>query len=398
MPLKSANDGLPAGAYRLHPLSHMEMRSVGKSRTANGRPASELGTRDRTKRAAIEYAPLTSDRLDDVKRLLLPFWKRSWDPSLAERIFRWRFLDRVQGEATLAYDGARPVGFIDAFLRAYVSSGGDLRVRECADWFAHPDYRPLVGIQLLRGMMAKPEPLLTVGGTDGTRRIMARMGWRDLPSLVTYALPTGTGAAVKGLSKRLGFSLSSVPRVVARGLSIRTTRSLGAEGPLPQGSVVRVEDVAAFPRVAPDPGSYGLSAVVTVEDFRWLRMAPPEMGRFIFLAFETSEGERGLSVSRVFEDGSFRAARILHLTASAPSPGMYAWMIQETARRLLETGTQWIAARFNCPQAQEGLESVGFRPTGRCPAFWWHRNHPDPEAPMHLGWSTGDEGVLPYPD
>jgi hypothetical protein len=344
----------------------------------------------------IEYAPLTHERLDDVKSMLLPFWKRSWDPSLAERIFRWRFLDRVQGEATLAYDGARPVGFIDSFLRTYVSSGKELTVRECADWFAHADYRPLVGIQLLRRIMARPEPLLTVGGRGSTRDIMGRMGWRELPALATYVLPTGTGAVVKGLSKRLAFSLSSVPRVVARGLSIRTAGSLGGGAPLVRGSVVSVEDAADFPRVEPSPGSYGLSAVVTVEDFRWLRMAPPEMGRFIFLAFETPEGERGLSVSRVFEDGPFRAARILHMTATAP--GMYAWMIRETGKRLVGTGTQWIAARFSCPQAREGLESVGFRPTGRCPAFWWHRNSPDPEAPLHLGWSTADEGVLPYPN
>lgn len=393
--LKARRTGRFLRAHGLHVIVvTMERQAIKPrtDRTDHGTP-----TRDRGRRGAIQYAPLTAERLDDAKALLLPFWKRSWEPGLAERIFRWRFLERPDWEATLAYDGDRPVGFVDSFFTPYLTEAGVVRVRETADWFCHPDYRPLVGIRLLRGIMTKPEPIVVVGGRDTARQIVSRMGWSVLPELGRYVLPTGTGAMVKGLSKRFRFPLSSVPRAVARGLSIRTALAPGAGHRPLEGTVALVEDGMALPWIQPAPDAYGLSSLLAPERFEWLRRAPPELGRFFCLAFDTGEGGRGLALGRTYEDGPFRAGRILHLTATAPTLEAYAWMIGQTARFLVGEGAQWITARFSCSTARDALEAVGFRYTGPCQAFWWHPEAPTPEGPIDLGWATGDEGVLPYP-
>jgi hypothetical protein len=383
-------------AHGLHLIGVTMEPQATKHRT--DRTGHVTSARSPGRRGAIEYAPLTAERLDDAKALLLPFWKRSWEPGLADRIFRWRFLERSDWEATLAYDGDRPVGFVDCFFSPYRTGAGVVRVRESADWFCHPDYRPLVGIRLLRSIMAKPEPILIVGGRGTAHQIVSRMGWSVLPDLGSYVLPTGTGALVKGLSKRLRFPLSSVPGIVARGLSIRTALAPGAgRGPV-GGTVTLVEDGTALPRIEPAPGAYGLSALITPEKFEWLRKAPPEVGRFFCLAFDTGDGERGLALGRIYQDGPFRAGRILHLTATAPTLGTYAWMIGEAAQLLVGEGAQWITARFSSRTARDALEAVGFRYTGSCSAFWWHPEAPPVEGPVDLGWATGDEGVLPYPN
>jgi hypothetical protein len=395
-PLDASRTGGFLKAHGLHLMEFTMERQATKHRTDRTGQGTSPGGRSR--QGAIEYAPLTAERLDDAKALLLPFWKRSWEPGLADRILRWRFLERSDWEATLAYDGDRPVGFVDSFFTPYLTEAGVVRVRESADWFCHPDYRPLVGIRLLRSLMKKPEPILIVGGRGTAHQIVSRMGWSALPDLGQYVLPTGTGAMVKGLSKRLHFPLSSVPAVVARGLSFRMAPALGADRRPVEGKVTFVEDGMALPRIQPAPGAYRLSSLLTPESFAWLRRAPPELGRFFCLAFETGEGERGLALGRIYDDGPFRAGRILNLTATAPTLETYAWMVRETAAYLVRDGAQWVTARFSSSTARDALEAVGFRYTGPCAAFWWHPEAPTLDGPTDLGWTTGDEGVLPYPN
>lgn len=346
---------------------------------------------------AIEFAPLTAERLEDLETFLLPVWDRCLDETLAGRILRWRFLERTDGEAILAYDGARAVGFIDSFFRLYRTRSGLVRVREPADWFCHPDYRPVLSLRLIQRLMREPEPIVVVGGNATTVRILPKLGYRELPHLAKYMLPTGTGVMIKGLSRAFRFSLAAVPRYLARPLSMRAMRGSRPSGSVPKVSAYPVRQGTEIPELTPSRSWYGLSPTLSETDHEWYADAPDAMGDFVWRAFETSERGRGLSFSRVYEEGRFRAARLLHIDASAPSLPMYASIIEETVQALMRSRPQWITARFSCPMARAALEKLGFRKYDTSRAFWWHSEMPPPESPIHLSYASADEALLPYP-
>lgn len=345
----------------------------------------------------IEYTRLAEEHLEDLQGMLLPFWERRWDRSTADRFFRWRFLERSDGEGLIAYDRGRPVGFVDSFVRPYRTPRGTLQVHEPAEWYSDPAYRPLLGMKLTRRLMERPEPALTVGGNRNTASLLPRLGHQELPELVTYALPTGGGAMVKGLSKSLGFPMSAVPRLLARPLSGRlpnVRRVPPGNGssrvrPIPNGEPV--------PRLGPRDGSYGIAPILGGQDCRWFRRAPDSVGSFVWLAFERAGETTGVSFSRLYREGPFTAARLLHLDAVDPSVPTYEMMVRETVRELMVRKPQWIGARFSCPMSREALEKVGFRRVGHCRAFWWHQHEPPPDGPLHLSWASADEPLLPYP-
>ena len=364
----------------------------------------------------IEYARLSEEHLEDLQKMLLPFWSRRWSRERAERFFRWRFLDRRDGEGLIAYDGGRPVGFVDSFLRPYRTRNGTRTVHEPAEWYSDPAYRPLLGMKLTRRLMDRSEPALTVGGNRHTASLLPRLGHRTLPDLATYALPTGLGSAVKGLSKALRFPLSSVPASVAGPLSLPARWSGaghhwggGGDTSNPGISVRRIPDEEPVPRpVVGDgdslgsdgsvgSGAYGLAPILGEQDCRWFRRAPREVGCFRWLSFETFGGTAGVSFSRLFHDGPFVAARILHLEAAEPSTPFYLRMVEATVAELMKSEPQWIGARFSCPMSRRALEGAGFRQVGSCRAFWWDRERWVPEGPLHLSWASGDEPLLPYP-
>jgi len=347
---------------------------------------------------AIEYTPLTPERLDDLEEVLLSVWNRRWDRPFMDRMFRWRFLERPDWEAVVAYDGGRAIGFMDSFLRPYhTRSGQVVRIREPADWYCHPDYRPVVSLKLIRSFMNKPEPILAVGGKAVTVGILPRLGHQPLPEVRSFVLPVGGGAMVKKLSKTLGFPMSAVPEAVARPLSVRLRRGWHGPGSLPQVSVHPVRQGSQVPDLDSPEGAYGLSPILTPEEYDWLQKAPDRLGEFVWLAFSGDDGVEGVSVSRVYGEGPFRAAHLLHMAVSHPSVTLYGAVLRETAEYLMGHGPQWISARFNCPLACSALQSAGFRETAPSTAYWWHREIPPPERPLHLSWTTADEGLLPYP-
>lgn len=345
----------------------------------------------------IEYARLAEEHLEDLQAMLLPSWDRRWTRPVADRFFRWRFLERSDGEGLIAYDGSRPVGFVDSFLRPYRTRNGTVQVHEPAEWYSDPAYRPLLGMKLTRRLMDRPEPALTVGGNRNTATLLPRLGHRELPELTTYALPTGVGSMVKGLSKSLRFPISRVPPIMAGPLSVRLPWPRRGRREEDGVGVRRIEEGEAVPRVGPGDASYGIAPILGGQDCEWFRKAPEEVGSFLWLAFETAEGTKGVSFNRLYSDGPFQAARILHLEAAEPSASFYLRMVRDTVSELIAWRPQWIGARFSCPMSRQALQTAGFRRVGRCRAFWWHRERPAPEGPLHLSWTSGDEPLLPYP-
>ena len=346
---------------------------------------------------AIDYAELTPERLEDLERLLLPFWGRAWDRSFAAAFFRWRFIERPDWDAILAYEGTRPIGFIDSFFRRCRIGDSLVRIRQTSDWFCDPGFRP-VGVMLMRKVMQRPEPILVVGGSDTTHQVLPRLRWTSLPDLAHYALPTGSGAAIKGLCELFGFPSSRLPRPLVRALSVPLRRRRRANPPAGEAEVSCLAADGPLPRIVPQADGSTLLSVLDQAEAEWLGRAPDSMGSYFWLVFSLDGRPVGLSLSRLYDLGPLTVGRLLHLQAEVPSVALYAWMSDETSRHLAKRGAQWVAGRFGCPQIDEALTGLGFRKRQPCRAFWWHQGQQPPPVPHNLTWICGDEALLPHPD
>ena len=348
---------------------------------------------------AIEYVQLTPERLDDVERLMLGHWNLQWDKRLADAYFRWRYLERANWEAILAYDGTRPVAFLDAFLRRFRVGAEVIRVRETGDWYCEPKYRPFVGIKLMRMMMDKPEPILVVGANENARNVLlGLLRWHALPGLPRYVLPIGPGFVLKGLSNYLPDRLSSIAVPLARAVSFRIRGTRRGAPPSGAISVSRIAGDIRVPEIVPPPNTCLLSTVLGQEEVDWFERAPDEMGEFVSLVFSVDGEPVGLSLGRIYQAKMFRMARLLHLQAKSPSAAVYRWMIAETTNHLAKHGAQWVSASFSCPMVEEALFNLGFMKRENVTPYWWDHGQDPPEGPLHMTWVSGDQGVWPRPN
>ena len=348
---------------------------------------------------SIEYTNLSLEHLDDVKDLMLPIWERRWGEDFARAFFRWRFFERPLWDAALAYDGTSLVAFLDSFIRRCRVGTQIIPIRQTADWFCHPDYRPVVGIKIMRMMMDKPEPMLVVGGNKNTQNVLPRLRWHSLPDVPRFVLPIGPGVMFKGLSRLLRIPTSAFPSALGRLPSFRVFGGRRGAAPNGTGSVFRLRDSESLPEIAPPPDSCALGAVLDREEVDWLNKAPDAMGDFVWLVFSIDGSPMGLSLSRVYEEKPFRTAKLLHLQATDPSAAAYDWMIKETAAFVAECGAQWITAQFGDPLVLQALEKTGYRKKrDDQKAFWWNHGQEPPNGPYHLTWVCGDESVMPFPD
>jgi len=346
---------------------------------------------------AIKIEPLTADRLEDLQELLLPFWQRNWEKSFADQMFRWRFLERPDWEANIAYDNGKPVAFLDSFFRRRLVGPRLVRVRETADWYSVAAYRPLLGVMLMRQMMAADEPMLVVGGNENTQRLLPKLGWQQLAPLARYVRPLRLGAGIKELSRRLHFPLSAFPASLAEAFSLRVATMHGAE-PMGDLSVIELQPEDMLPEIKPSSASSQLCTLLTAEEATWLHKAPKEMGELVVLAFSVDGVPAAISLSRLHWERPFRTANLLHLQAVADTPELYSWVITETSRRLADRGAHWVTTRFNSPVAQYSCERAGFR---KMPAsinsYWYDRNQSLADQALHLTWVCGDESLHPLP-
>ena len=184
---------------------------------------------------------------------------------------------------------------------------------------------------------------------------------------------------------------------LARSLSFRIGGARRGPPPGAETSVTRLRGNAPLPEIVPPPDTCMLSAVLGQQEVDWLGKVPDAMGEFIWLVFSVDGAPVGHSLSRIYQEKPFQAAKLLHIQANAPAADLYAWMIAETATYLAAHGAQWVAARFSCPILGEAFRETGFTKRPSRDAYWLDHGRDPPDGPFSLTWMCGDEGLLPFP-
>lgn len=337
----------------------------------------------------IAFLPLSEADPEQVRDLLVrASWKRDWSEELAGSYFAWRYSARGSGDTLIACDQGRCVGILDSFIRPYWIAGRRQAVRETCDWFCLPEYRALgVGLHLMRRMMAKPEPILVVGGTDTTQNLLPRLKWARLPDVGNFILGISARTVAGLVAHNRWPSAVRLARLVP---DIRLVRRLRHPARPSANSEVRVRVLgdADIPKIAP----YAVAPALDAASLDWLACAPAVLGQFVLLSFVCDGELVGISISRVRELPGFGwTSQIVHVHAARFD--VVDWMVGATVDDLIGRGAGAVTCRASCPATAAALIKLGFWRRKPAPAYWWPGNKPPPAGSLHLTQLQADDAL-----
>lgn len=324
-------------------------------------------------------------------RLMPCVWAYDWDADFLYKIFRWRYLDRPSGGDTwLVLDQSACVAVLDSYLRPYLLDGRRILVRETADWFCLPEYRPLgLGLRLMRRMMAAPEPILVIGGTAATRSLLARLGWQRLAEAQRMILPVTLRSLAGNVLRHGNVHRAKYARTIPGFVRVRWPRP----APPPVADAHSEEWHPGRKLGIPVPRRNGLIELLDMSNLEWLHAAPPDFIRPIALTFLVGSEPVGFSLSQLEPSASGPDGKIVHVQMATLAQPIVDWVIAETARRLAQTGAGLIRCRASTPEIAVALRRTGFMAIRAQPAHWWATDGTPPPSAIEAGYLCADDAL-----
>lgn len=334
-------------------------------------------------------------RLDEVmrpafERLLAEAWEENWGAGRAAELVAWRYYDRdPPGDTWVATDGAACVAMLDSYLRPFLLDGRRVMVRETCDWYSLPKYRPLgVGVHLMRRMMAYPEPMLSIGGTEPTLAILPRLRWRPLPQVTKMVLPLRLRDLAANLLRTWRPGREGLARAIPRVIPFRQVPRAALPQPAP-----RVEEWRPGMALPLPAAEGGLVELAEAGDLGWLRRMPPWLAQPFGLVFLLGDRPVGFSFSQVETSATGIEACLVHLQLARDAEDLAQWVVAETASRLSARGVGMIRCLASTPAKVAALERSGFVRTRPRPAFWWQKDGAPPPGRLDAGYLRADDAM-----
>jgi hypothetical protein len=353
----------------------------------------EIGPRETGSRPHATIAQLDATTAPALLRLMPHVWTK-WHAKFVSEIFRWRYLDRPSAGGTwLAFDNDECAAVIDSFIRPYLLESRRVLVREPADWFSLPDYRPFgLGLKLMREMMERPEPIIVIGGTRATQSLLPGLGWKTLPAVQNMVLPVTLRGLAGDILHRRWSRRANYARAIPGFLPVRAPRA--ASSPICNTRVEEWQPGQELSSVAL-PQQNGLIALLELADLEWIWAAPRGLFRPVVLVFWVGGEAVGLSLSQLEPTGSGPDGRIVHLRIAPTEQSIADWVASETARRLSQAGAGFIRCRASAPMTINALRNTGFTAIHSEPGFWWAKDRTPPPVNIDVGYLRGDD-ALPF--
>jgi len=342
--------------------------------------------------ASISFQCLNCDNRPAARDVLLQWWRQSdtsetlTDHDLAG-YFDWRYGARGRNETIVAFHGERCIAALDSFIRPYWIGGQQIAVRETCDWYCLAEYRKFgIGLQLMRRMMAKQEPMLVINGSPFTVDLLPKLRWSRLGDVENFWLPVSVRAlaglalqrwwrAADGLASRLPdvkLRPRTLPAPIA-GLSMeRRTGDGGVE--------VAANDAYAC---APCPDAATLD---------WFGRAPRIVGECFTLHFFAARTLTAVAACRVGDFAFGRKARIIHVHATRHD--IIDWVLSETIQYLVRQSVGIILCRTSCPFLSAALKRFKFFRRQPSHVYWWDASkRPMPAGPTNFSSLRGDDAL-----
>src|SRR5260221_6757155 len=120
--------------------------------------------------------------IEPLTRKNFPAFKQSaeeaWDRPVGDAYYQWRYFDAPDVITLVADRGGDCVASISAFSRTYKFGDDLVECLDPFDWYCLPSARGSgVGVRLVKCLMDVGKPILALGGSSDTLRIIPRLGW-----------------------------------------------------------------------------------------------------------------------------------------------------------------------------------------------------------------------------
>jgi hypothetical protein len=341
---------------------------------------------------ATEIVQFTSEHLSAVQK----FNERIWERPPTDSLYHWRYLECPSQSGLLTFRDGECVATIWSIKRCYRLGDELIDVLESFDWYVLPELiNSGHGIRLIRRLMQRPEPVLSVGGSETSLDLIPRLGFRDVSSAYPYLLALDSGVLTRELA--MHFRLPRVALRALAGLATRTWFRPRRWSAPPGGDVLAVdrldEQVSALYQ-----GDIGYGTVVLPDAawHAWLTGGGEGVGTFITLYYLVSDVLVGWAFGRVFATNRGREAAIVDVFTPRPDVRLYGWMVSALVERLAQFRPGCIRARTTCPVLGSGLRKNRFLRGPQRPVLVWSAEGRVLPGPVHLTRGTADSAFLPY--
>lgn len=338
-------------------------------------------------------ALLNSTTVPALLKLMPSLWAQDRDEDFFPETFRWRYLEKPSNGGTwIALDNEQCVAMLDSYIRPYLLDGRRVLLREFADWFCLPKYRPFgLGLKLMRMMMDSREPMIAIGGTDATLSILPRLGWKPLPEVQRMILPVTLRGLAGNLLRRRAARHAKYARAIPGFIPVRSPRKAP-----PPAANAWVDEWRPGSKLAPPiPRRDGLVELLELADLEWICAAPPGFIRPMVLIFLLGDEPVGVSLSQLEPSASGPDARIVHLQISNLAQPVVDWIVSETARRLSQAGVGFIRSRGSSRPTITALRKIGFIAARSERAHWWAKDGTPPPSMIDVSYLRADD-ALPF--
>jgi hypothetical protein len=331
------------------------------------------------------------------RELLRKFAAETWPERVQSDAFlRWRYDECPVLHGYLALRGGECLAMVTSLRRPYLIGGKSVPVRDSFDWFCLPRYRGSgLGVRVLQRLMQDGEPVVVIGGSDDTRELLPKLGFKIPGQLVPHTLPLGPRRLSEVLAQRAKIPPALTRagfRVFGRFLAPPRRRAPASGRVLPVASAG--PELETLYRAA----RQGVVPHWTLEQLRWLCAGFPGLGHFSVLYFARGDALAGWSLLRVFPSGGGVNAQIVDLFAPEPDAELFAWMVAETSAVAAGFRADVLTAYTTSPELALALRRNRFRAGSGLPIHWWDRERESLPGPLFFGGQWGDTPLRPFPE
>lgn len=327
------------------------------------------------------------------------FSEATWQRPRSAAYYRWRYEDsRPFHHVWLALQDGECLAMEAAIQRPWQMGPETVEALEVFDWYTRPGLRGVgLGVRVMQTLMKEPLPLMLVGGSEDTRRLLPRLEWTRVATSRRFVLALGAARTREALARR---GVPSAAAELAARAAVRRPGLRPRPRAVPSGgraiAVSRVGpeiqrlydgevDYATFPRWTP-----GI--------LDWLLAGFPGAGHFLPLYFTIADRLVGWSLTRVYPTELGCDAEILELFSPRRDPDLFTWMVSETALRAAGHRPGVVAGQTTCEAAAEGFRRNRFTATGENPVNFWLQGREAPPEPILVGSNTNDASIAPMVD
>ena len=341
----------------------------------------------------IEIVRFSPEFLPAIKRFSEEIWLRP----RSDAYYQWRYLQCPSQTGFLAMQEGECLAMIWGFARPYKVGGTRQNALEILDWYCRQDLRASgLGIKVMQMLMDIPEPLINVGGSADTLRLLPRLKWSSRTPMKRYLIPITGKALSVYIQKKL--YIPSICLQIPLSIAAKAIRLASPQPKIPNGQSVQVA------RVGPEilslydrPHHPGIVPLPNLDFIRWLMNSPDAMGQYIAIYFFAGDRLCGWSFMRLYTTPAGKEARIIEAASNNDSPASYRWLISETLQVARAHNSDIVFAGASDLTVQKALAQNRFLFYSSIPVQVLSKDGFPDQIPVHVQNNTSDFALLPYP-